>query len=148
MIPPDRLILLDTNVLLHLIRGREAGRWIDERYRLRERSEKPLVSVVSVGELFRIAHRREWGTGRLSALNDLVAEMLVIGLESEVVRGYGRMGAYLDRAGTPIPPNDLWIAATAASKRAVLLTTDTHFDPLPSTHAERELIDPAELPFG
>ena len=148
MIPPERLIVLDTNVLLHLIRGRQAGRWIDERYGLRTRSEKPLVSVVSVGELFRIAHRREWGTGRLSALNDLVAEMLVIGLEPEIVRAYGRMGAFLDAAGTPLPQNDIWIAATAASKRAVLLTTDAHFNRLHATHAERELIDPGELPFG
>jgi predicted nucleic acid-binding protein len=101
VIPPDRLILLDTNVLLHLIRGRAAGRWIDERYRLRERSEKPLVSVVSVGELFRIAHRREWGTGRLSALNDLVAEMLVIGLEPEVVRGYGEWVPTWTERGRP-----------------------------------------------
>lgn len=148
MIPPDRLILLDTNILLHLIRGRAAGRWIDERYRLRDRPEKPLVPVVSVGELFRIAHRREWGPDRLSALNDLVSELLVIALEPEVVRGYARMGAYLDGAGTPIPQNDIWIAATAASKRAVLLTTDTHFDRLHATHAEREFVDPGELPFG
>lgn len=148
MIPPDRLILLDTNVLLHLIRGRAAGRWIDVRYGLRGRPEKPLVSVVSVGELFRIAHRREWGAGRLAALNDLVAEMLVIGLEPEIVRGYGRIGAYLDGTGTPIPQNDTWIAATAASKRAVLLTTDAHFDRLHPAHAEREFIDPGELPSG
>jgi hypothetical protein len=34
------------------------------------------------------------------------------------------------------------------SKRAVLLTTDAHFDRLHSTHAEREFIDPATLPSG
>lgn len=148
MIPPDRLILVDTNVLLHLIRGRTAGRWIDEKFGLRGRSEKPLVSVVSIGELFRIAHRRQWGAARLAALDDLVSEMLVIGLEPEVVRGYGRFGAFLDAAGTPIPQNDTWIAATAASKRAVLLTTDAHFDRLHPTHVEREFIDPGALPSG
>jgi tRNA(fMet)-specific endonuclease VapC len=115
VIAPGRLILLDTNVLLHLIRGRQAGRWIDERYGLRGRVEKPLVSVVSVGELFRIAHRRQWGAARLAALNDLVSEMLVIGLEPDVVRGYGVIGAFLDAAGMPIPQNDAWIAATAGA---------------------------------
>lgn len=146
MIPPDRLILVDTNVLLHLIRGRAAGRWIDERYDLRARIEKPLVSIVSVGELFRIAHRRQWGVARLAALDDLVSEMLVVGLEPEIVRGYGRLGAFLDATGTPIPQNDTWIAATAASKRAVLLTTDAHFDRLHPAHVEREFIDTAALP--
>ena len=50
MIPADQLLLLDSNVLLHLTRGRTAALWIAERYGLHARQERPLVSVVSTGD--------------------------------------------------------------------------------------------------
>jgi predicted nucleic acid-binding protein len=34
MIPPDALILLDTNVLIHLVRGKELGQRIDADFAL------------------------------------------------------------------------------------------------------------------
>lgn len=148
MIPLDRLVLLDTNVLLHLIRGKAAGEWIARRYGLRERAEKPLVSAVSVGEIWRMAHRRDWGANLLDRLDALVSEMLVVDLEPGILRTYGEFGADLDRAGKPIPQNDLWIAATAAAKRAVLLTTDSDFDRLHPARIHRELVDPQSLPRG
>lgn len=146
MIPPERLVLLDTNVLLHIARGKAAGEWIVRRYGLRTRTEKPLVSAVSVGEIWRMAYRRGWGDARLASLAELVSEMLIIGLEPDVVTNYGRFGAHLDRSGKPIPQNDIWIAATAASKRAVLITMDSDFDHLHPHRIEREYIDPGELP--
>lgn len=50
MIPPERLVLLDTNVLIHLVRGNAIGRAIDARYGLRARPERPLISMVTVGD--------------------------------------------------------------------------------------------------
>jgi tRNA(fMet)-specific endonuclease VapC len=41
---------------------------------------------------------------------------------------YGRFFADLRRAGTPIPTNDLWIAATALDSGAHLLTFDGDFE--------------------
>ena len=34
----------------------------------------------------------------------------------------------LRRAGTPLPTNDLWVAATAAGSGATVLTYDAHFE--------------------
>jgi tRNA(fMet)-specific endonuclease VapC len=34
----------------------------------------------------------------------------------------------LRRSGTPIPTNDVWIAATAARSGAIVLSYDDHFD--------------------
>jgi tRNA(fMet)-specific endonuclease VapC len=148
MIPPDRLLLLDTNVLLHLVRGGAASAWIEREYAIGSRPDKPLISIVSVGELYRIAQRGKnpWGERKREQLRLLLAELVVIELEPEVIRRYGEIGAYLDDTGQPVQQNDVWIAATAASKRAVLLTTDSDFDRLHPTQVEREYIDPARLP--
>jgi len=41
---------------------------------------------------------------------------------------YGRIRAELEDSGTPIPANDLWIAATALELEVPLLSRDAHFD--------------------
>ncbi len=55
----------------------------------------------------------------------VVTELTVDG---EVSRHYAEMVADLRRAGTPIPTNDIWIAATAARAGALVLTADQHFE--------------------
>ncbi|MCE0497756.1 MAG: hypothetical protein LV481_07410 [Methylacidiphilales bacterium] len=40
---------------------------------------------------------------------------------------YGRIKAELARAGTPIPENDVWIAAQAIEQGLPLATCDAHF---------------------
>jgi len=40
---------------------------------------------------------------------------------------YGRISAQLAQAGTPIPQNDIWIAAVAPQSDLPLATADRHF---------------------
>lgn len=149
MIPRDRLVLLDTNVLLHLVRNKAAGKWIERTYELRARPERPLISIVSVGEMLRLGLRagRNWGAARHELLQRLMQELVVVDVEEPgILPLYGRIGAYLDDTGQPIPQNDVWIAATAAAKDAVVLTTDSDFDRLHPEYVRREFIDPDHLP--
>ncbi len=44
---------------------------------------------------------------------------------------YARLFVQLKRAGTPIPDNDLWIAALALEHDLLLITRDRHFDRVP-----------------
>ena len=44
---------------------------------------------------------------------------------------FGRVFAQLRLQGTPIPVNDMWIAALAIQHDLLLLTRDAHFDALP-----------------
>jgi tRNA(fMet)-specific endonuclease VapC len=44
---------------------------------------------------------------------------------------YARLFVQLKRAGTPIPDNDLWIAALALQHDLVLITRDRHFESIP-----------------
>lgn len=41
---------------------------------------------------------------------------------------YGQIRAALAKAGTPIPENDIWIAAFAKEYQLSLVTRDSHFD--------------------
>jgi tRNA(fMet)-specific endonuclease VapC len=44
---------------------------------------------------------------------------------------YARVFVQLKRAGTPIPDNDLWIAALVLQHDLVLITRDQHFQRVP-----------------
>lgn len=148
MIPADALVLLDTNILLHLLRNRAAGRWIDAQYGLTERAERPLICEVTIGELLRIGTRpdRQWGAQRRQALSLWRQNLVVMQIGREpVFNAYAEAGVFADEAGRALSDNDVWIAACARVAGAVLLTTDADFDVLHPHLIEREWIDPERL---
>lgn len=49
----------------------------------------------------------------------------------ETAEHYARLFVQLKRAGTPVPDNDLWIAALALEHDLVLITRDQHFKKIP-----------------
>jgi tRNA(fMet)-specific endonuclease VapC len=49
----------------------------------------------------------------------------------ETAEHYARLFVQLKRAGTPIPDNDLWIAALALEHDLTLVTRDLHFQHIP-----------------
>ena len=48
-------------------------------------------------------------------------------VDGDVARIYGEIFAELRNKGTPLPTNDIWIAATAIHAGATVLTFDAHF---------------------
>lgn len=50
-----------------------------------------------------------------------------ISVDDEVARIYGEIVVDLRGSGTPIPTNDVWVAACAARTGAAVLTFDAHF---------------------
>lgn len=89
-----------------------------------------LVPTIVLGELeagFRLGSRER---DNLQALREFLAEPFVAiqGVSAEVASFYAEIFADLRRAGTPIPTNDLWIAACAMAAPARLLTFDAHFE--------------------
>jgi len=141
--PPSELLLLDTNILVHLIRGNSLGRWLDEQFTLRSRTERPLISVVTVGEALSLSKKFGWGQARIETLEALFRELVVLDISSEVVlRAYADIDHLLSSMGNPIQHNDMWIAATAIAAQARLLTTDRDFDALCPSPLTRTWIDP------
>ena len=55
------------------------------------------------------------------------AAVETLDVDSNVARIYGEIFVELRRKGTPLPTNDIWIAATAIHAGATVLTFDAHF---------------------
>ena len=55
----------------------------------------------------------------------------VLLLSRETAEHYARLFVQLKRAGTPIPDNDLCIAALALEHDLILITRDQHFEQIP-----------------
>ena len=87
------------------------------------------VSTIVVGELeagFAAGGRRRRNKHELASFcADPAVETLVV--DEAVARIYAEIVTALRAARTPLPTNDLWIAATAARHGAAVLTYDAHF---------------------
>ncbi len=92
------------------------------------------LSVVVVGELlaaFLKGGRRRQNETRL---REFAAEprVRVLPVDDETAVRYAAIRDYLRRQGTPVPTNDVWIAATTLDCGGHLLTFDSHFERIPA----------------
>jgi tRNA(fMet)-specific endonuclease VapC len=53
---------------------------------------------------------------------------MIFSVDAETARNYAAIRHELKQAGTPIPENDVWIAAIARQHDLPLLSNDSHFD--------------------
>jgi tRNA(fMet)-specific endonuclease VapC len=142
-----RLHLLDTNILIQLARGKEIGQRVDARFGLRASPIRPLICCVTLGEVWALAARWNYGPAKRSVIQDMLDNAMIIDINDPlVVKAYVEIYQLLHElsAGsrTNIGENDLWIAAATRATEATLLTTDRHFDPLDPSLIRREWIDP------
>ncbi|MFL6237533.1 MAG: type II toxin-antitoxin system VapC family toxin [Thermoanaerobaculia bacterium] len=137
-----RLLLLDTNILIHLVRENRTGKSIDSKFQLRSRPETPLLSIVTVGEALALSKRLSWGVAKVAALEGLLEDLVIVDISDEILELYAQIDTYLVRTGKAVEQNDIWIAATAIASGAHLLTTDKDFDPLYPVYLDRTWIDP------
>jgi predicted nucleic acid-binding protein len=123
----DVRVALDTNRITDLFRGdlELAGQlgiadeiWI------------PLFALGEIKAGFQGGTRQRHNEG---LLNRLLAKPTVGVLlpGRETAEHYARIFVQLRRAGTPVPDNDLWIAALVLEHDLVLITRDRHFDRIP-----------------
>ncbi|WP_425485397.1 type II toxin-antitoxin system VapC family toxin [Azospirillum oleiclasticum] len=120
--------MLDTNVLLHLLKGHATGLAIERALRLSSRPERPLLSSIVEGELRGLAAGWKWGPSRLALLEERLAELVPVSAGApEVVRAYGELYAHQSALGRRTGENDLWIAATASAVGGIVLTCDGDF---------------------
>jgi predicted nucleic acid-binding protein len=132
--------LLDTNILLIYLRNNPLSVKIDKKFTPLSFPNKPVVSVVSLGEIQSIGLRNHWGEKRLGLLNRFIKKFLIADINVEtVIQRYAEIDAYsqgklagklLSGSARNMGKNDLWIAATASVLNATLLTLDHDFDHL------------------
>jgi len=117
-------ILLDTTGYVGFKRGTE------EVVDIITSAELVLFSPIVLGELmfgFRNGNRFKKNMDELNKfLDHEVVEIVHIGKTTS--DRYSRIALHLKRQGTPIPSNDIWIAAQAMEHGAELITLDRHFE--------------------
>ncbi|MEM9984400.1 MAG: PIN domain-containing protein, partial [Bacteroidota bacterium] len=133
----DRYVL-DTNILLLLVKNPAFGQYFDRPYGDQLQKEL-LYSYISLGELDSITKQNQWGDKRLKALQEALKGFTSIPVTGRrLIAQYGDIDAYSQGklSGRPflkvmsarnMGKNDLWIAAITAALGATLITTDLDF---------------------
>lgn len=119
-------IALDTNRYVDLCKG------VQETARLVATAEAVFLPFVVVAEL-----RAGFALGRRSAENERVLRRFllkdgvqVLFADDQTTLHYASVFRQLRLQGTPIPTNDMWIAALVLQHNVVLHDRDRHFDHL------------------
>jgi len=117
-------ILLDTNAYTNLLRGDETV--LDAI----GRASTVFMSVFVLGELYAGFKGGGRESENRAQLHDFLRRptVRIVTATQETADIFGTIKSRLRTAGTPIPINDVWIAAHATESGAHLLTFDAHFD--------------------
>lgn len=118
---------LDTNRLTDFLSGFEDA--VDKV----QLAERVYVPAIVLGEM-----RAGFTSGSKAAANETrltqflgSKRVVLLPVDAATSYHYARVFAGLRKRGTPIPQNDLWIAALAFQHSLPLYTRDLHFQKLP-----------------
>ena len=125
-------ILLDTSAYIAFLKGHPGIKQTIQK------TDEINLNPVVLGELL-----AGFMKGRRAAQNrEILQEFMgsprvrLMAIDEETSERYAAIFNYLREKGTPIPTNDLWIAATAMQFGLRVVTTDRHFQQVPQVIAE------------
>lgn len=117
-------ILLDTNAYTALLSGDVAV------LEVLEAAEAVLVSIFVLGELYAGFKGGSKEAANLALLESFLRKSTVhvLNATTETAAIFGGIKAALKKAGTPLPINDIWIAAHTVETSSSLVSYDRHFE--------------------
>ena len=128
----NEILILDSNAIISLLDGNKAIA------RMLESAKQIIVPAIVCGEI-------DAGTQGTTKREQLARETFAAFLEMEQVvvlpvtrksgAFYARVLSFLKSTGTPIPTNDIWIAASVLETGGLLITDDKHLLSLPLIRA-------------
>jgi tRNA(fMet)-specific endonuclease VapC len=121
MATPGKSVLLDTSVVVrHFRDGTALARQLAA-------FEELYLPQAALAELYAGAFRSARSEKNLEQIELFLEAVDVLLPDESTPKLYGRISAQLAQAGTPIPQNDIWIAAIALQSGLPLATCDAHF---------------------
>jgi tRNA(fMet)-specific endonuclease VapC len=114
--------LLDTDVFSLMVKGQDEA--INTRLQTLTKGDA-LLSVITTGEYFYGVNHAPVSALREKRAKRLIDFFGVLSVEADVGAIYGSIRADLRAKGTPIGPNDLWLAAQAKAHGLVMVTRNT-----------------------
>lgn len=120
-------LLIDTNAYSDLVRGDSSVA------RLLNQADIVYLPVIVIGELKRGFYFGSRVQENMQTLEKFIAKprTRVLDISQETAEQYGILASYLKQQGTPVPINDVWIAALCVQYDLPLLTRDSDFQYLP-----------------
>ena len=118
---------IDTNRLTDLFQGDQSlAQWLGS-------CEEVWIPLIVLGEIQAGFYGGSQQHRNQILLRNLLAKTTVGVLlpGRQTAEHYARLFVQLKRAGTPIPDNDLWIAALVLEHDLILITRDRHFQHIP-----------------
>jgi tRNA(fMet)-specific endonuclease VapC len=113
--------LLDTNICIYAISGKHPQ--ITSRLNALDSSVIGISTIV-LGELVFGISKSQRPNDALQRLAALLRVSVTLPLPESAAQHYGTIRAELERRGTPIGNNDLWIAAHARATNRVLVSNN------------------------
>ena len=114
-----------------VVRGNDFGRYLINTFSLTDLTYRPLVSIVSHGELWVMADRNGWGEAKRKVLETTLSNLVTIDLHDEsIIEAYVEVSGVSQRqpdGARMLSDNDKWIAATSKAAHAVLVMADRDF---------------------
>ena len=103
-----------------------------------QRADQIYLTSVVLGELLAGFIRGKWRRKNERELQIFLSSprVQVIDVDADTAERYAVVLNGLWKAGTPIPTNDIWIAASAMQHGLRLLTRDAHFRQIPQVLVE------------
>lgn len=121
-------LLIDSNRFIDFCAG------VPEVIDTFERASLLVVPFTVLAEIRAGGFLARRGEAQVRTLNELLNQPGVRTAHSTdgTTHHYAAIYSQLRRKGTPIPTNDIWIAAIALEHNLVVYTKDAHFDLIPS----------------
>jgi tRNA(fMet)-specific endonuclease VapC len=125
-------VMLDTSAYSAFLRGN------DEVKRALQEADAIYLNAIVLGELYSGFAQGSREKKNRDILRDFLSSsrIQIAALDEETAERYAAIITYLRSNGTPIPTNDLWIAATTMQYGLKLLTTDGHYRSVPQIIVE------------
>lgn len=118
-------MILDTNGLSAVAEGDPALE------PLLRKATQVAIPVIVLGEYrYGISQSRERNRYE-QWLSEYLPKFRILDIDERTTISYSAVRMELKRAGTPIPSNDLWIAALCRQHSLPIVSRDRHFDAVP-----------------
>ena len=132
----NRRYLLDTNVVSHIMQGRDA----DLLARLTQLPVgRAVLSSITLAELEYGLHRKGQPQRLRNALTQILLRMDVLSWDESVAVCYGEFCSTLESQGINLSDFDMMIAAHAVAADAILVSRDKAFAQVPAERLSLEI---------
>jgi len=119
-------IALDTNIAIDILCGKE------DVIRKYENYTVLYLPVTVCGELLFGAANSGNSKRNLVKYRGFISGCMVLNINTSIAERYAMIRKKLKDKGTPVPENDIWIAATCIVYEISLATNDKHFNNIES----------------